>query len=252
MEIPPFRITAEIENLVAEISARIGDLNALMEQNLPHPQLRKENRIRTIHSSLAIENNSLSVEQVTAIVEGKRVLGPPAEVREVISAINAYEILPQIDAFSERDLLLAHEAMMQDLVRDNGRYRSKGVGVFDENRCVHMAPPAFRVPTLMRELFEWVRTTETHPLISSCVFHYEFEFIHPFSDGNGRMGRLWQTALLSRWKAVFAWLPVETIVKENQKEYYAAIHASDDSGESTAFILFMLKCIKQTIEEIVI
>lgn len=221
-----------------------------MGDSLPHPILRKQNRIKTIQSSLAIENNSMTLDQVTAIMEGKRVLGPPNEIKEVTNAIEAYELLLHIDAFKEKDLLRAHKLMMQDLVKENGRYRSEGVGVFSEQGCVHMAPSAQRVPFLMGDLFDWLTTTKDHPLISSCVFHYEFEFIHPFADGNGRMGRLWQTAILTRWQPIFAWLPVENIIKEHQQEYYDAIAQSDKVGNSTIFIIFMLQCIKEAIDDV--
>lgn len=250
MYTPPFTITDEILTLVAEISEAIGGLNAMMASEAPHPMLRKQNRIKTIQSSLAIENNSLTIDQVTAIIEGKRILGPPNEIQEVRGAINAYDMLPTINPYEQKDLLKAHKLMMNELVRENGRYRSGDVGVFSEKGCVHIAPPAMRVPILMSELIEWTKTTKVHPLVASCVFHYEFEFIHPFADGNGRMGRLWQTALLAQWKPVFAWLPVETIVKEHQQDYYDAIARSDREVNSTTFICFMLGCIKQAINDI--
>lgn len=250
MYTPPFNITDEILTLVAEISESIGGISALMADDLPHPMLRKQNRIRTIQSSLAIENNSLTIDQVTAIMEGKRVLGPPNEILEVQGAMNAYDLLLTINPLSEKDLLKAHKFMMHDLINTNGKYRVSGVGVFGEKGCVHLAPPAERVPFLMKDLFDWIKSTKTHPLISSCVFHYEFEFIHPFADGNGRMGRFWQTALLSKWKPIFAWLPVETIVKSHQKEYYDAIAESDSQGNSTIFVAFMLRCLKQAIDDV--
>ena len=177
---PPFTITDEIPSLVAAIAEQVGQLVATTA-HLPAPHLRKENRIKTIQSSLAIENNTLSVEQVTAILEGKHVLGAPNEIQEVKNAIDAYELLLELNPYKEKDLLRAHKLMMTDLVHENGRYRQGGVGIFDGQKCIHVAPPAQRVPLLMTELFEWVKQTKTHPLISSCVFHYEFEFIHPFS-----------------------------------------------------------------------
>ena len=247
---PPFEITDQILTLVAEISESIGALNALMGEDMPHPMLRKQNRIKTIQSSLAIENNSLTIDQVTDIIDGKRILGNPNEIQEVKGAVNAYNLLPNINPVEEKELLVAHKLMMQGLINENGKYRSGGVGVFSESGCVHMAPPASMVPTLMSDLFGWIKTTTTHPLISSCVFHYEFEFIHPFADGNGRMGRLWQTALLTKWKPIFAWIPVENIVKENQTQYYDVIAKCDSKGNSTSFIQFMLSCIKQTIDTI--
>lgn len=249
MYTPPFTITDEILRLVAEISEQIGALSVRLGARMPSPMLRKENQIKTIHSSLAIEHNSLSLQQVTDVIEGKHVLGAPNEIQEVKNALQAYQLMQSLDAYEEKDLLRAHGLMMTDLVNKAGQYRKEGVGVFDGEKCIHVAPPADRVPSLMADLFEWVRHTDTHPLISSCVFHYEFEFIHPFMDGNGRMGRYWQTMLLSRWKGIFAWLPVETIVKKHQQEYYNAIAQSDAQGNSTVFIDFMLRCILQTIQE---
>ena len=246
--VPPFTITDEITTLVAEIAEKVGHLTASAGQ-LPTPQLRRENRIKTIQSSLAIENNSLSLDQVTAIVEGKRVLGAPNEIQEVKNAIDAYELMLELDPYKEKDMLKAHKLMMTDLVRECGRFRTGGVGVFNGEVCIHMAPPAQRVPLLIGELLDWVKTTKTHPLISSCVFHYEFEFIHPFADGNGRLGRMWQTLLLMQWKPIFAWIPVETIVKEHQQEYYAAIMKSDHEASSTPFIVFMLGCLKEALDE---
>ena len=249
MYTPPFTITDEILRLVSEISERVGELNVMLGERMPSPMLRKENQIKTIHSSLAIEHNSLSLQQVTDVINGKHVLGAPNEIQEVKNAVQAYQLMQSLDAFQEKDLLRAHGLMMADLVDHAGRYRKGGVGVFACEQCIHMAPPADNVPFLMADLFEWISTTDTHPLVSSCVFHYEFEFIHPFIDGNGRMGRYWQTMLLSRWKGIFAWLPVETIVKKHQQDYYDAIAQSDAQGNSTIFINFMLKCILQTIDE---
>ncbi len=249
MYTPPFTITDEILRLVAEISEQMGALGVLLGTRMPSPMLRKENQIKTIHSSLAIEHNSLSLQQVTDVINGKHVLGAPNEIQEVKNAVQAYQLMQALDAFQEKDLLRAHKLMMTDLVENAGQYRKGGVGVFAGEQCIHMAPPADRVPFLMANLFEWISTTDTHPLVSSCVFHYEFEFIHPFMDGNGRMGRYWQTMLLSRWKGIFAWLPVETIVKQHQQDYYDAIAQSDSQGNSTIFITFMLRCILQTIKE---
>ena len=248
---PPFEITSKIIELISKISEKIGEINSL--QNSPHQiKLRKANRIKTIHSSLAIENNSLSIEQITAIIDGKRVLGNPNEIKEVKNSIQAYDLLLSLNPYNEKDLLKAHELMMQDLVDRNGKYRTDGVGIFDGEKVVHLAPPADRVPELMFDLFEWLKTSDVHPLIKSCVFHYEFEFIHPFQDGNGRMGRLWQTVILKDWKEVFAWLHVETLIKENQKEYYNALGVSDSAADSTKFIEFMLTLILNTIEEIIV
>ncbi len=248
--IPPFSLTDEMMSLVANIAELVGHLSATTEQ-LPAPHLRKENRIKTIQSSLAIENNSLTIEQVTAIIEGKRVLGAPNEIQEVKNAVDAYELLLELNPYKEKDLLRAHRLMMAELVNENGRYRAGGVGIFNGSQCVHIGPPAHRVPLLMTDLLKWVSTTKTHPLISSCVFHYEFEFIHPFADGNGRMGRMWQTLLLMQWNPIFAWIPVETLVKEHQSEYYEAIAQSDREASSTPFIIFMLRCLLKTIQEMV-
>lgn len=249
MYAPPFNITDEILWLVSEISEQVGALNAVLGTRIPSSMLRKENQIKTIHSSLAIEHNSLSLQQVTDVINGKHILGAPNEIQEVKNAIQAYQLMNSLDAFNETDLLRAHKLMMADLVDNAGQYRKGGVGVFAGEQCIHMASPADRVPTLMADLFEWISQTDTHPLVSSCVFHYEFEFIHPFMDGNGRMGRYWQTMLLSRWKGIFAWLPVETIVKQHQQDYYNAIAQSDAQGDSTAFIAFMLRCILQSVKE---
>lgn len=247
---PPFTITSKIIDYISRISEKIGEINSL--ENSPHQvKLRKENRIKTIHSSLAIENNSLTIEQITAIIEGKRVLGSPNEIQEVKNAVQTYELLLKLNPYEERDLLQAHALMMHDLVSHNGKYRNEGVGIFDGNQVVHLAPPADRVPALMADLFNWLNASDVHPLIKSCVFHYEFEFIHPFQDGNGRMGRLWQTAILKEWKDVFAWIPVESLIKENQLEYYNALNSSDSSADSTSFIEFMLSLLLKTIEEII-
>ena len=247
---PPFKITSKIIDYISRISEKIGEINSL--ENSPHQvKLRKENRIKTIHSSLAIENNSLTIEQITAIIDGKRVLGSPNEIQEVKNAVQTYELLLKLNRYEEKDLLKAHSLMMQDLVSNNGKYRNEGVGIFDGNQVVHLAPPADRVPLLMADLFNWLKTSDVHPLIKSCVFHYEFEFIHPFQDGNGRMGRLWQTVILKEWKEVFAWIPVETLIKENQSEYYNALNSSDKEADSSSFIEFMLSLLLKTIEEII-
>ena len=250
MYTPPFEITSKIIELISNISEKIGEISSI-QNNSHYIQLRKENRIQTIHSSLAIENNSLSLEQITAIIDGKRVLGNPNEIQEVKNSIQAYDLLLTLNPYNEKDLLKAHKLMMQDLVENSGKYRTDGVGIFDGEKVVHVAPPAKRIPELMADLFEWLKTSDVHPLIKSCVFHYEFEFIHPFQDGNGRIGRLWQTVILKEWKEVFAWIPVETLIKENQKEYYNTLGVSDKSANSTKFIEFMLSIILTTIEEII-
>ena len=250
MYAPPFEITSKIIELISKISEKLGEIISIQNNPL-HIQLRKENRIKTIHSSLAIENNSLTLEQITAIINGKRVLGNPNEIKEVKNSIQAYDLLLSLNPYDENDLLKAHKLMMQDLVSNSGKYRVDGVGIFDGEKVVHVAPQAKRVPELMANLFEWLKTSDIHPLIKSCVFHYEFEFIHPFQDGNGRLGSLWQTVILKEWKEIFAWLPVETLIKENQKEYYNVLGVSDSVANSTKFIEFMLSTILNTIEEII-
>ena len=199
---PPFHITDEITNLVAAISEQIGRITVLSHGNL-NPRLRRENRIKTIHSSLAIEHNSLSLEQVTAILDGKRILGNPNEIQEVKNAYDAYEMLLALDPYSVRDLLKAHQTMMAGLILENGTFRSGGGGVFDGEVVIHLAPPARLVPVQIQDLFHWYQTSKIHPLIRSAIFHYEFEFIHPFADGNGRMGRLWHSLLLGNWNEIF-------------------------------------------------
>lgn len=246
---PPFHMTDQMGVLIAEISEQIGRITVL-QGGISSPHLRRENRIRTIQASLAIENNSLSLEQVTAILDGKRVLGNPNEIREIQNAYEAYEMMLRLNPASVEDLLMAHKLMMNRLVPENGRFRSGGVGIFDGAVLVHMAPPAQFVPEQIQNLFAWYQKSQMHPLIKSAIFHYEFEFIHPFADGNGRMGRLWQTVILKDWKEIFAWLPVETLIKEHQEEYYQALRTSDIDANSTKFIEFMLSLIFNTIEEI--
>ena len=237
---PPFHMTDKITNLVAGISEQIGRITVLSHGRV-NPRLRRENRIRTIHSSLAIEQNSLSLEQVTAVLDGKRILGNPNEIREVQNAYSAYEMMLELDPASVDDLLKAHKYMMGGLIPESGRFRSGGVGVFDGDVVVHMAPPAEFVPGHIRNLFEWYKGSEMHPLIKSAVFHYEFEFIHPFADGNGRMGRMWHSMLLGKWKELFYWLPVEELIRERQREYYDTLGKSDREADSAAFVELMLE-----------
>ena len=246
---PPFTMTDTIINKISEISELVGSITAWRDMNA-NPRLRRENRIKTIHSSLAIENNSLSLNQVTAIISGKRVLGEPREIQEVKNAFEAYEQLLQYDPHSINDLLTAHRTLMNKLVREVGMFRSGGVGVYKGDKLIHMAPPARMVPQLIGQLFEWVETSKVHPLVKSCVFHYEFEFIHPFADGNGRMGRMWQTLLLYKWKPVFAWLPIETLIKERQEDYYLALEQADRDADATPFVEFLLTVIFDTLQEI--
>lgn len=246
---PPFEITNRIIDYVVEIAELIGRLNAspLLSTN---PPLRRANRIRTIHGSLAIEQNTLSLEQVTAVLNGKHVLAPPKDIAEVKNAYEIYERLDELDPYSVDDLLTAHGIMTRGLVEESGMFRTRPVGVVDnEGHILHFGTLPQYVPDLVMELLDWAKTSEVHMLIRSCVFHYELELIHPFADGNGRVGRLWHTLLLSKWNPAFAWLPVESIIHDRQQEYYAAINASNDAGESTVFIEFMLSAIKASLVE---
>ena len=247
--IPPYTITDKIVSLVSEISEIIGTLSAWDNMN-SNPQLRRDNRVKTIHASLAIENNSLSLDQVTAIINGKRILGAPGEIQEVKNAYEAYEQLITYNPYDVLDLLKAHKILMNDLVKEAGTFRSGGVGIFAGDRLVHMAPPAYLVPNQIADLLTWVKNDTAHPLIKSCVFHYEFEFIHPFADGNGRMGRMWQTLILSHWKNIFAWLPVETLIRERQDEYYAVLGKPDSIANATPFVEFLLGAIRDALQEI--
>lgn len=252
MTYPPYTITSAALNLVAAISEQLATLSAtgaLTAENLS-PQLRRENRIRTIHASLAIENNTLSLEQVTDIIDGKPVIGPPRDIQEVRGAVAAYEKLAAWKPHSLKDLLAAHALLMHGLVENPGKLRTGGVGVFQGSKVIHMAPPANLVHGHLENLLQWLKNTDEHPLITSCVFHYEFEFIHPFDDGNGRMGRLWQTLILSKWKPVLAYMPVETIVRNRQREYYASLGQADAQGEATKFTEFMLTALHDTLESV--
>jgi Fic family protein len=240
-------MTDKITNLTAAICELLGQIKILSRGNLA-PHLRKENRIRTIHSSLSIEHNSLTLEQVTAIIDGRRILGNPVEIQEVKSAYTAYEMMLTLDPYSVDDLLKAYKAMMNELISENGRFRSGGVGVFNGKVLVHMAPPANMVPGQIQDLFTWYKTAEIHPLIRSSIFHYEFEFIHPFADGNGRMGRMWHSLLLGRWNEIFYWLPVEDLIRLRQEEYYNALGKSDTDADSCAFVEFLLQVIMDTLQ----
>lgn len=252
MTYPPYTITSAILKRVAAISEQLAAHAAVRgrAEELPSPRLRRENRIRTIHASLAIENNTLSLEQVTDIIDGKAVIGPPRDIQEVRGAVAAYENLDVWQPHRLEDMLSAHEILMRDLVERPGSLRMGGVGVFQGSRVVHMAPPAHLVREHLCRLLDWLKDTEEHPLVSSCVFHYEFEFIHPFADGNGRMGRLWQTLVLSKWKPLFAYLPVETIVRNRQAEYYAALGRADEQGDATPFVEFMLSALGDAVAAI--
>jgi Fic family protein len=236
---PPFTLNAEILGYVARICEVVGCLSA-SDEVASILRLRRVNRIRTIQGSLAIEGNTLTEGQITAILEGKQVLAPPREVQEVKNALSAYEHFSQWRPEKEVDLLEAHRLLMNGLIDDAGEYRAGGVGVMSGGSVIHMAPPAGRVHQLMADLLGWLSIATIHPLISSSVFHYEFEFIHPFSDGNGRMGRLWQSLILAKWNPVFACLPVESLVFERQEAYYRALQESTRHSDSAPFIHFML------------
>lgn len=246
---PPFKITDEITNLVIEIAELTGMI-LVSEKLSSNPVLRRENRIKTIYSSLAIEQNTLTFEQVTDLINGKRVLAPPKDIKEAKNAYEIYEKLDLLNPYSIKDLLKAHKIMTSELINESGKFRTKGAGVYQGKQLIHAGTPPQYIPEVIKQLFLWLKNSEVHPLIKACVFHYEFEFIHPFQDGNGRMGRLWHTLILSKWKEFFAWLPIETLIQKKQKEYYKAINLSNNIGESTPFITFILEVIKETLEEL--
>jgi len=244
---PPFEITNTMIHEVAEIAELVGKLTST-NQLSTNPTLRRTNRIRTIHGSLAIEQNTLSLEQVTAVLNGKQVLAPPKDIAEVKNAYEIYERLDVLNPYSVEDLLTAHGIMTRGLVDETGVFRSRPVGIVDQKgHVLHFGTLPQYVPDLVIELLDWVKDSNIHMLIRSCVFHYELELIHPFADGNGRIGRLWHTLLLSKWNPTFAWLPVESMIHARQPEYYAAINASNNAGESTEFIEFMLSTIKASL-----
>ena len=247
---PPFSITARILAESISITEKIGRISSFRSLKRM-PILRRNNRIRSIHSSLAIEANSLSLDQVRDVIAGKTVLGPEREILEVKNAYRAYEMLQAFDGFSEKDLLKAHGILMQNINDDAGRYRNHAEGVFDGDRVIFIAPPEDMVPQLMSDLFDWAANdTETPILIRSCVFHYEFVFIHPFGDGNGRMARLWQNVLLTKWDPIFAYIPIESRIQRYQAEYYETIRICHKNGNSDAFIEFMLRVIGEALDDI--
>lgn len=247
---PPFTMTEKITNLIVEIGEYVGTITTY-DSMRPNPILRRENRIKTIHSSLAIEQNTLTLEQVTDVINGKRILGPPPQdIQEVKNAYEAYEKISSFDPYNLKNLLQAHKIMMGGLVREAGTFRSGNVGVYAGTELIHAGTPAKYVPDLMAQLFRWLKQSNYHPLVKSCIFHYEFEFIHPFADGNGRMGRLWQSLILQKWKKIFAWIPVETLVYENRDEYYQILQQADRVGDSTKFVEFMLEMIRNALREI--
>ncbi len=247
---PPCTITNEIINLVALISEKIGVINLEQKENI-NPRLRKDNQIKTIHSSLAIENNSLSLDQVTSIINGKRVLGKESEIQEVKNAFEAYELILTFNPYNINDLLKAHGIMMKSLVDEAGFFRRGNVGIFAKDKLVHMAPPPTFITQQMNNLVEWVLNDNMNMLIKSCIFHYEFEFIHPFADGNGRMGRMWHTLLLTKYNKIFSYLPIESFIKDSQQEYYDVLAICDKSADSCKFVEYFLTLINNSLDELV-
>jgi len=239
---PPLTLTPALLNRVAAIAEALGRWSARQDA-LPSPRLRRENRIHTIQASLAIEQNSLSLEQVTALFDGQRVLGPARDIQEVRNAIAAYDALPRWDPSNPQHLLEAHGLLMAGLIDAPGRFRSGGVGIYRGDQLVHMAPPAARVPGLVGDLLAWLAASAWHPLLVSCVAHYELEFIHPFADGNGRLGRLWQTLILSRWNPLLAWLPIEEVIRSRQQGYYESLGQADQLGDLEPFVAYQLEAI---------
>jgi len=246
---PPYEITSSILKLITSISEKLGEAKANYLTK-PSPQLRKRNKIKTIHSSLKIEGNTLTEEQITALIENKRVIGPKKDVLEVINAIDVYDNLNKFKSTSTKSFLSAHKKLMTGLIKKPGQYRTANVGIAKGNKAVHIAPPFANVDFLMSELFKYLKETDEIPLIKSCVFHYEMEFIHPFLDGNGRMGRLWQTVILLEAYPLFEYLPFETLISQSQNDYYDALSKSDKAGNSTLFIAYMLKVIDQSLAEL--
>ncbi|MDZ4147234.1 MAG: Fic family protein [Flavobacteriaceae bacterium] len=246
---PPYEITQNILKLITSISEKIGEVNANY-LNKQSPTLRKQNKIKTIHSSLQIEGNTLSQEQITALIENKRVIGPEKDVTEVLNAIKVYENLESFKATDEKSFLNAHQIMMKGLIANPGKYRNKSVGIVKGIEVAHVAPPFENVPFLMKDLFTYLKKSDEIALIKSCVFHYEMEFIHPFLDGNGRIGRLWQTIILMEKYPVFEFLPFETLINKTQNEYYQSLALSDKAGNSTVFIEYMLQVIDQSLGEL--
>jgi Fic family protein len=246
---PPYDITLKILKLIGSISEKIGEVNANY-LNKQSPQLRKQNRIKTIHSSLQIEGNTLTEEQITALIENKRVIGPKKDVLEVLNAIKVYEKLEEYKFSSFKNFQKAHYELMNGLIESAGKYRKQGVGIVKGTKVEHIAPPHENVPHLMKDLFEYLKDSNELTLIKSCVFHYEMEFIHPFIDGNGRMGRLWQTLILMSEYPIFEFLPFETLISQTQDDYYKSLSLSDKSGKSTYFIEYMLSVIDKSLESL--
>lgn len=246
---PPFDITTTMLSLIASISEKLGELNSYHDLDTK-PHLRRSNQIRSIHSSLAIEANSLSLQEVREVIAGRSVVGPRSEILEVKNAYEAYSLLADIDPYSIKELKRIHGIMTKGLIRESGVFRSGDEGVFDGDRVIFVAPPPRMVPTLMKDLFSWIKKEkELHPLILSSVFHYEFVFIHPFADGNGRLARFWQSALLAKWREIFQYLPIESQIQRDQEGYYQAIAKCHGEGKSTIFVEFMLRRIDQALTD---
>ena len=246
---PPYDITPKILKLIASISEKLGEVNANF-LNKPSPQLRKQNKIKTIHSSLKIEGNTLTEEQITALLDKKRVIGPKKDIQEVLNAIDVYDNIANYNPLHEKSFLKAHKNLMANLIDGAGKYRKQGVGIVKGSKVEHLAPPFENVPYLMKDLFKYLKEPDEIELIKSCVFHYEMEFIHPFLDGNGRMGRLWQTLILKDKYPVFEFTPFETLISKDQEKYYKALSDSDKLGKSTSFIEYMLEVIEYSINEL--
>lgn len=251
--IPPYKITDKILDYISKIMEKVGEINSYINLNRM-PELRKQNRISSIHSSLAIENNQLSLFQVQDVINGKMVIGDRTDIQEVKNAYEAYNKISEINPYSIKDLKMIHGIMTFLIEKESGKFRSHGECVKDGEKVIFVAPSEKMVPSLMQDLFNWLNEAKenVHPLIYSSVFHYEFVFIHPFGDGNGRMARLWQSALLSKWKEIFEYVPIESLIKQYQEEYYNVIDNCNKVGESTEFIEFMLKMINETIDRIII
>ena len=247
---PPFEVTDKIINKTAKIAELVGMISSTTNLD-KNPTLRRKNRIKTIHGSLAIEQNTLSLEQVTSVLNGKRIIAPPEDIEEVKNAFEIYDNLDKLNPYSADDLLKAHSVMMRGLTDESGMFRTRSVGVVDSGsgQIIHFGTLPQYVPGAINNLLKWLKDTTLHPVISSSVFHYEFELIHPFIDGNGRIGRLWHTLILSKWNSIFAWLPVESIIFKKQEDYYKAINQSNADGNSIVFVEFMLDAIEMTLEE---
>lgn len=251
--IPPYKITDKMLDYISKIMEKVGEINSYINLN-KMPELRKQNRINSIHSSLSIENNQLSLFQVEDVINGRMVIGDKKDIQEVKNAYEAYSKISEINPYSIKDLKLVHGIMTYLTVKESGKFRSHGEGVYDGDRCIFVAPSEKLVPELMKQLFFWMKEFKdtVHPLILSSIFHYEFVFIHPFSDGNGRMARLWQSAILSKWKGIFEYVPIESLIKQYQDDYYAVIANCNNEGNSTEFIEFMLRMIYETVDRIII